>query len=106
MIKEVCQGCLKKRLGWSAADEERWDKHSLVVCPALAMPPGTTDNRLSRNVEGTDDVPEWCPEKMKHVRVDPRKKKRVDDMGFDNHNNRAERLAEDGRKHAPKAKRK
>ena len=82
MIREICKKCHNKHYMWSASDETRWDDHELVLCPPQLASTDNAgkqkedqDHRISRSVEGNDDIPEWCPYKTEHAKVARRRRR-------------------------------
>lgn len=69
MIKEVCINCHNKHYTWSSADDSRWERDELVLCPPPLMK-AEEDNRVLRAT--TNDLPCWCPYKKDHS---PRRRK-------------------------------
>lgn len=73
-LKEVvCRACQQGNGHWTSSDEERWQDHNLVMCPAVFLAADTTrsDVRTLRNIE--EEPPVWCPSIEKHKKA-PRKR--------------------------------
>jgi len=73
--KEVCTKCHNEMTQWSGSDEERWESHHIVICPAQYLmgyrSNGGKDTRLTRNVD-EEEPPEFCPKRGDHLRTSRR----------------------------------
>ena len=68
----VCRACQQGNGGFTSSDVDRWENHSLILCPAvfIAGDPQTEDKRTLRSTK--EEPASWCPSKDKH-NASPRK---------------------------------